>query len=246
MKEKLKDYLEHGEEILWHSRAEQFEAMDRTHKAYYIRRGVIAAAILILLLAFYIPTAIKTGAGARAYEWLFHQASSFLSHLPGVVLFAVAAIVSSFMLAAQLPQLRRSFAAHLPQLARGKLASALGHIRAALGGWLLAQLKLMGVTFLILPAGFLLLRTEYPLLFALLTTLIDALPVFGTGTVLIPWALLEFLHGNTACGVGFLILYAVAASPTGSAAWASSSSRLPSCPTWAAARRSSSLPRPPA
>ena len=138
--------------------------------------------------------------GARAYEWLFHQASSFLSHLPGVVLFAVAAIVSSFMLAA-----------HLPQLARGKLASALGHIRAALGGWLLAQLKLMGVTFLILTAGFLLLRTEYPLLFALLTTLIDALPVFGTGTVLIPWALLEFLHGNTACGVGFLILYAVAA-----------------------------------
>ena len=149
--------------------------------------------------------------GARAYEWLFHQASRFLSHLPGVVLFAVAAIVSSFMLAAQLPQLRRSFAAHLPQLARGKLASALGHIRAALGGWLLAQLKLMGVTFLILTAGFLLLRTEYPLLFALLTTLIDALPVFGTGTVLIPWALLEFLHGNTACGVGFLILYAVAA-----------------------------------
>ena len=72
--------------------------------------------------------------GARAYEWLFHQASRFLSHLPGVVLFAVAAIVSSFMLAAQLPQLRRSFAAHLPQLARGKLASALGHIRAALGG----------------------------------------------------------------------------------------------------------------
>ena len=65
MKEKLKDYLEHGEEILWHSRAEQFEAMDRTHKAYYIRRGVIAAAILILLLAFYIPTAIKTGAGVK-------------------------------------------------------------------------------------------------------------------------------------------------------------------------------------
>lgn len=65
MKEKLKDYLERGEEILWHSRAEQFEAMDRTHKAYYIRRGVIAAAILILLLAFYIPTAIKTGAGVK-------------------------------------------------------------------------------------------------------------------------------------------------------------------------------------
>ena len=65
MKERLKDYLEHDEEILWYGRAEQFAAMDKTHKAYYIRRGVIAAAVLILLLALYIPTAIKTGAGVK-------------------------------------------------------------------------------------------------------------------------------------------------------------------------------------
>lgn len=65
MKERLKDYLEHDEEILWYGRAEQFDAMDKTHKAYYIRRGVIAAAVLILLLALYIPTAIKTGAGVK-------------------------------------------------------------------------------------------------------------------------------------------------------------------------------------
>ena len=65
MKEKLKDYLEHGEEILWYGRAEPFETMDQTHKTYYIRRGVIAAAVFILLIAFYIPTAIKTGAGIK-------------------------------------------------------------------------------------------------------------------------------------------------------------------------------------
>lgn len=147
----------------------------------------------------------------RAYEWVFQQASDVLTGLPSAVLFAVAAIVSSFMFSAQLPQLRHALAVRLPQLTRSKFAVALGHIRSALGGWLLAQLKLMGVTFLILTFGFLLLCTNYPLLFALLTTVIDALPVFGTGTVLIPWSLLEFLHGNTRCGVGFLILYAVAA-----------------------------------
>ena len=38
--------------------------------------------------------------GAKAYEWFFQQASGFLSRLPGDVLFTVAAIVSSFMLAA--------------------------------------------------------------------------------------------------------------------------------------------------
>lgn len=74
-----------------------------------------------------------------------------------------------------------------------------------------AQGKLMGVTFLILTAGFLLLGVDYALLLALLTTVIDALPVFGTGTVLLPWSLLEFVRGNARRGVGFLLLYAAAA-----------------------------------
>ena len=52
---------------------------------------------------------------------------------------------------------------------------------------------------------------EYALLFALLITIIDALPVFGTGTVLIPWSMAQFLRGDTRCGVGLLLLYAVAA-----------------------------------
>ena len=33
MKERLKDYLDHDERILWHGRPERFEAMDGTHKA---------------------------------------------------------------------------------------------------------------------------------------------------------------------------------------------------------------------
>lgn len=65
MKERLKDYLEHDEEILWQGRAENFEAMDGTHKAYYIRRGIIIAVVAILLIAFYIPAVIKTGAGIK-------------------------------------------------------------------------------------------------------------------------------------------------------------------------------------
>lgn len=65
MKERLKDYLDHGEEILWHGRTEPFKAMDQTHKTYYIRRGIIAAVVLILLNTLYISTALKTGAGIK-------------------------------------------------------------------------------------------------------------------------------------------------------------------------------------
>ena len=39
--------------------------------------------------------------------------------------------------------------------------------------------------------------------------LLDALPLIGTGTVLIPWSVLEFFQGNTAVGAGLLALYLV-------------------------------------
>ncbi len=128
----------------------------------------------------------KTGAGfgTKLYETLFSWASGIIGRLPDAVLFAVTAILSSFMLSGELPAIR---------------------------GWLRAQLKLMGITFLILNAGLLLLRVRYPVLAALVITVVDALPVFGTGTILIPWALALFLQGETKTGIGLVILYGAAA-----------------------------------
>ena len=77
-------------------------------------------------------------------------------------------------------------------------------------GWLLAQVKLAGMTLIILTAGFLLLRITYAPLWALAVALVDAFPVLGTGTVLIPWALVCFIQGDGGRAVGLLGLYAVA------------------------------------
>lgn len=151
------------------------------------------------------------GLGSKLYETLFSWASGVIGKLPDAVLFAVTAILSSFMLSGELPAIRSWLHRVLRptwQTAAKRLA---GQVRRAFGGWLKAQCKLMGITFLILNAGLLLLRAPYALLAAVLITLVDALPVFGTGTVLIPWALLSFLRGETARGVGLVILYGVAA-----------------------------------
>lgn len=149
--------------------------------------------------------------GAKLYEKLFLFASGFLGRLPDLVLGAVTAVLSSFMFSSQLSQLQTLYVRHVPQDWRQKLSKVRTHLSMTLGAWLQAQGKLMGVTFLILTAGFFFLRVEYALLFALLITIIDALPVFGTGTVLIPWSMAQFLRGDTRCGVGLLLLYAVAA-----------------------------------
>ena len=155
----------------------------------------------------------KTGAGfgTKLYETLFSWASGIIGRLPDAVLFAVTAILSSFMLSGELPAIRGWLRRTVRPAWLEKLQTLGGHVRTTLGGWLRAQLKLMGITFLILNAGLLLLRVRYPVLAALIITVVDALPVFGTGTILIPWALALFLQGETKTGVGLVILYGAAA-----------------------------------
>lgn len=115
------------------------------------------------------------------------------------------------MTAAELPALRTLYRRRVPSKWQQTFCVWRSHLRRTLGHWLRAQLKLLGIVFLLLTAGLMLLGLEYPLLFALLISCIDALPVFGTGTVLIPWGLLCFLRGQAQRGVGFFVLYGVAA-----------------------------------
>ena len=84
-----------------------------------------------------------------------------------------------------------------------------GKLMAAMGGFFLAQLKIMGIVFVILLIGFFILRSPYAFLLALLISFLDLLPVLGTGTVLIPWALIVLVQGNFYQGIILIILYIV-------------------------------------
>ena len=149
--------------------------------------------------------------GSKLYETLFTFASGFLGRLPDLLLFVITTVLSAFMFSCELPKLSGWVRKKLPPGWAEKADVFRQRLKTTMGGWLIAQAKLMGVTFLIVTLGLMLLGVRYPLLFALLITVIDALPVFGTGTILIPWSLVSFLRGDSRCGVGFLVLYAAAA-----------------------------------
>lgn len=75
--------------------------------------------------------------------------------------------------------------------------------------YLKAQFILMGIIFAILLAGFMILKVRYVFVLAIITALVDAVPILGTGTVLIPMSVFGFLSGNTSLGWGVLILYGI-------------------------------------
>ena len=62
---------------------------------------------------------------------------------------------------------------------------------------------------LILLAGFFVLGIRYGLLLALLIAILDFLPFFGTGTVLLPWAVVKLLSGEYMLATGLALLYVV-------------------------------------
>lgn len=144
----------------------------------------------------------------QTVRYVLGLASAILTHVPDSALTLGTAVISSYMISAKLPKIRVWLTTHLPKQNLQPAAEGLHRIKKAVGGWLLAQLKLSGVTWGILSLGFLLLRIPYGPLWAALTALVDAFPILGTGTVLLPWALISLLQGSTARAIGLGGLYA--------------------------------------
>ncbi len=146
-----------------------------------------------------------------AYPKLFSWATSALTALPDIFLFLITTILSSFMISAELPVMISFIRKITPGHWMGKVQHVAQQLKDTLGGWLQAQLKLMGITACLLTFGFMILNLQFPLLFGIAIALIDALPIFGTGTILIPWGLIMFIRGMPRCGLGLIVLYGVTA-----------------------------------
>ncbi len=147
----------------------------------------------------------------RVTAFLLRLASGLLSHVPNGALGFGTGIISSFMISAKLPQIRRWILQKLPLSQLQPMVTALMRLKATLGGWLKAQMKLSLVTFSLVLTGFFLLRVSHAPLWAVLVALVDAFPILGTGTVLVPWSLVAFLQGDRILAFGLLGLYAVVA-----------------------------------
>lgn len=145
----------------------------------------------------------------RVAGYGIHLASNVLSQLPKGALALGTGLISSFMISAKLPVIREKIAQSLPGEKIKPWVDSLKSLKAALLGWLKAQITLSGVTFGILSVSFLVLRIPYGILWAFLVALVDAFPILGTGTALVPWSLIAFVQGNTFRAFGLLGAYAV-------------------------------------
>ena len=77
----------------------------------------------------------------------------------------------------------------------------------ALLGYFKAMLILMGFTFVEVSVGLFILDVKYAFLIALIVGLAEAIPIVGTGVVMLPWILWQVFTGNMTLAFGLAILY---------------------------------------
>ena len=127
--------------------------------------------------------------------------------LPAILVYTVVTILSSYFFIVDRDRIMAVMKAHTPQWAGRYGLYLKGEVRHLIGGYFMAQFKIMGVVWLILTAGFLVLRVGYGPLWAILIAFLDFLPVFGTGTALLPWGIVKLLAGEYAFAAGLLLIY---------------------------------------
>lgn len=131
-------------------------------------------------------------------------------NIPALLLSVFTTVFTTFFLLKESDSVFTSLRTFFGEKVSGFFFRAKNTFFSTAASYFKAQLIIESIIFIILFSGFLLLKINYSFILALVTAIVDAVPVFGTGAILIPMALFNFLSGKQSLGWGILILYGIA------------------------------------
>ncbi len=134
-------------------------------------------------------------------------AGSVAKSLPSLLVNTVVIILSSYFFIAEREKILGLWKRYLPENSKKHMAHMRRDAVHLVGGYFMAQFRIMFVVAAILTIGLWVLQIPYSFLLALLISFLDFLPVFGTGTVLIPWSLIKLVSGEYYLAGGLILLY---------------------------------------
>ena len=134
---------------------------------------------------------------------------AFAENIPGIVIAVIMSLLSSYFFVAEKDYVSNILKKVIPVSWRKRCLLLKQTTIDVMAGYLKAQLKIEIWIYLLLIAGFMVLKVRYSYLIAIPIALLDLLPVLGTGTILIPWALFKLLSGEYIFALGLFAIWAV-------------------------------------
>ena len=133
---------------------------------------------------------------------LLQQVSGIAVNIPGMCFKLLLAVISTVFMELDFPQIMRFLEKIIPEKWKETVLAVKKGTFGTMGKCAAAYVFIFLMTFAELAAGLLLLRIEGAFAIAFLIAVLDILPVLGTGTVLLPWAVIAFAGGNARMGIG--------------------------------------------
>ena len=139
------------------------------------------------------------------------QAPSMVGRVSAFVVATIVFLMASYFITSDYPRLRFLITDRVPGPAREFCREVRRIFMGAFGGYLKSQLILSFVVFLILAVGFLVIGQPYGLLLAFGFAVLDFIPIIGSGTVMVPWAVVDLITGNYLRAVQLMVIWGVIA-----------------------------------
>lgn len=192
---------------LWKSVSATIAQITKSYDIYLARMPLVLREWVAGIFASFNEntTSILKSMGAPMAE----AASRFAKNLPLVIIGIIMAILSSYFFVAEREYIVKMIKKGASDSMMKRWNVVYKTMKDAVGGYFRAQFKIMGVVFFILLVGFTILGVDYGILLALLIAMLDFLPFFGTGIVMLPWAIYQFAVGDYRMGIGLLIAWGV-------------------------------------
>lgn len=137
------------------------------------------------------------------------SAGSIVNNIAEGFLMVIITILSAYFFAAGRDELAAGLKKHLPESFVDYWKLVYGNFTSAFGGYFKAQFKIMLILLVIMFVGFEVLQVSFSFLIALGIALLDVLPVFGTGAVLWPWAIVEMITGHYFRAIVLVVIYLI-------------------------------------
>lgn len=156
-----------------------------------------------------MPSATIQNITSNIADYLTEVAGKVAAGIPVFLLSIFVMIIASAYFAKDYDDICAFFIEIIPQSMVEKIIfikrTVLGNFVKMFKGYF----KIMLISFTELFLGLLFLRVKYALIIAVVVTVVDILPVLGSGTVLIPWALFCAFSGNVSRAIGLVVLYLI-------------------------------------
>lgn len=138
---------------------------------------------------------------------------SFITSIPGMILSVVIMIISTFFMAMDFEKITTFCLAQLPKKTADFILMLKDYTVKILFKYIRSYALILALTFGELLIGFAVMHfitgQKNIFLLALLIAIFDILPIVGTGTIVIPWAIIELVSGNYVKAICLIIIYAV-------------------------------------